>query len=146
MLKENAVLVIDDEHEATLISSAIALHAPRLRVRAVSGWRAALAYVTDNKGSRMLVILGERAVREASQAMALLNGSLKGLTVVGLAAGVASGAKQDALAAGVRAVHERPATWAAYAQAVRDILESWSETERVGAGRQFDRSSERTKL
>ena len=146
MISEHAVLVIDDEHEATLISSAIALHAPQLRVRAVSGWRAGLAYVGDNKGSRMLVILGEAAVREASQAMPLLNGSLKGLTVVGLAAGVGAAAKEHALAAGVRAVHERPASWAAYAQTVRDILESWSDAQRVGAGRQFDRSSERTKL
>ena len=125
MISETAILVIDDEHEATLISSAIALHAPHLRVRAVSGWRAGLAYLADHKLERMLVILGARAVREASEAIRHLNGSFSRLTVVGLAANVDGVAKERALSAGVRAVHERPASWTAYSQTVRDILHSW---------------------
>lgn len=126
MTRETAILVIDDEHEATLISSAIALHAPQLRVRAVPGWRAGLAYLTDHKHERMLLILGGAAVREASHALPLLNGSLRALTVVGLAAGVDQAARKSALAAGVRAVHERPASWPEYSQTVRDIVHSWT--------------------
>jgi len=126
MTRETAILVIDDEHEAALISSAIALHAPHLRVRTVPGWRAGLPYLKDQNEQRMLVILGARAVREASAAIPYLNGSFRRMTVVGLAAGLNAAAKQSALAAGVRAVHERPASWPAYCRAVRDIVHSWA--------------------
>ena len=127
MTSETAILVIDDEHEATLISSAIALHAPHLRVRAVPGWRAGLAYLADHKGERMLVILGAHAVREASEAIPLLNGSFQSITVVGLAGGLNPAVKKSALAAGVRAVHERPSSWTAYSQIVREIVHSWTD-------------------
>ena len=127
MTQGTAVLVIDDEHEATLISSAIALHAPLVRVRTVPAWRAGLAYLADRRRERMLVILGGTAVREASEAMPLLNGSARGLTFVGLAAGLDAAAKKSALAAGVRAVHERPGSWPAYSQTVRDIVHTWND-------------------
>jgi hypothetical protein len=127
MNREAAILVIADEHEAILVASAIALHAPRLKVRAMPGWRPAVQYLADAQAqgaAPRLIILGGGALREAAAAIPLI-GASAGMPVVGLAPDVSAEARDNALAAGLQAVYERPSGWDDYSEAVRTILRRW---------------------
>ena len=126
MNSEAAILVIDDEHEAILVASAIALHAPRLRVHTVPNWRSAVRYLTDAEVQKILprlVILGRSAVGEAPSGMPLLGRGE--MAVVGLAPDLSARTKDRALAAGVQALYDRPMGWDQYSATVRAILAKW---------------------
>jgi len=114
-----AVLVIDDEHEASLVASAIALHAPRLVVRTVLDWHAALAYLAEGKPSARLIIAGARAIANAENALPFLRDEIR---AVGLAPDISAAVRERAVAAGIRAIYDRPTNWEKYAETVRVIL------------------------
>ena len=122
MTRESAVLVIDDEHEAALVASAIALHMPRLQVRTVPDWRAAHACLADERLSLRLIIAGARAIATAGDALPLPD---RAINVVGLAPEIPAALRARAVAAGIRAVYDRPTNWEKYAETVRIILRDW---------------------
>jgi hypothetical protein len=126
----SAVLVIDEsQHESTLVASVIALHAATVEVRAVPNIGAALRYLDDLGAAALapcLVILGRQALHEAEKLVASMRGDQRlPLVVIGLAADLGSAVKECALAAGVRAIHDRPAGWADYRDTVKAILQDW---------------------
>jgi len=130
MNSRSSVLVIDDsQHESTLVASVIALHAPTLEVKAVPNVRAALRHLEDIGASApapRLVILGRQALHEVEKFVAALRGDQRReVVVIGLAADLGSAVKERALAAGVRAIHDRPLGWAEYRDAVKAILQEW---------------------
>ena len=122
MTRETAVLVIDDEHEAALVASAIALHMPRLQVRAVPDWPTAHAHLAEEGLSLRLIIAGVRAIASADEALPLTDHAIN---VVGLAPEIPAALRARAVAAGVRAVYDRPTNWDKYAETVRIILRDW---------------------
>lgn len=122
MTRETAVLVIDDPHEAALVASAIALHMPRLQVRTVPDWGAAHAHLADTRVSLRLVIAGARAIGTADHALPLAD---RAINVVGLAPDIPAALRARAVAAGIRAIYDRPTNWEKYAETVRIILRDW---------------------
>lgn len=132
MNSRSSVLVIDDsQHEATLVASVIALHAPTLEVRAVPNIRAALNHLEDIGAAAIaprLVILGRQALHEAEKLVPALRGDQRPhCVIVGLAPDLSSAVKQRALAAGVRSIHHRPFGWTEYRDVVAGILRDWLE-------------------
>lgn len=121
-----AVLIVDENlHEATMITSAISLHDARLEVSTVPDAQAAFHYLRDAK--RRIVILGARAIAEAPALLDRLNGAGARHRIVGIAPQVCAQVRERALAAGVRDVHERPAGWPEYRDLVGEILSRWTK-------------------
>jgi DNA-binding response OmpR family regulator len=124
MINHSTVLVIDEnQHEATLAASAIALRHPGLEVKAVQNIAAALRYLQDAAAPR-LVILGRKALDEA----ATLVNAIHAVPIVGLAAELSVAARRRAMAAGVQAIYQRPVGWAEYRDVVIGILKDWLRT------------------
>ena len=133
MNRDYAVLIVDESpHEAAVITSAIRLHDARMAVRTVANAQAAVDYLHDagSSAQTQLVILGARALGEAPEFLARLNGARRRHAIVGIAPDVLGAVRERALKAGVLEIHRRPATWAEYRDLVRAILQSWLEAER----------------
>lgn len=122
LMRETPVLVIDDEHEAALVASAIALHAPRVRVRTVLDWRAARALFAERGPGARLIIAGADAIASAEHALPLPDDKIN---VVGLAPDIPAPLRERAVAAGIREIYDRPTNWEKYAETVRVILRDW---------------------
>lgn len=118
------VLVIEEnEHEATLLTSAILVHNAMIDVRTVPSAEAALAYLQNAAPAEPpLFILGARALGDAPELARRLR---RRHAIVAIAPEVPAAARERALAAGVHAVHRRPSSWNEYRDLVHEIVLRW---------------------
>lgn len=119
-MQRAAVLVIEAGAEAALILAALALR-PELRVVDAPDVAAALARLESEPAPVALAIAGTAAL--SGSAHELVQGlGKRGIPVVGVAAGLAPAAKQRALAAGVREIHDRPTHWRPYSELISGLV------------------------
>jgi CheY-like chemotaxis protein len=112
------MLVVEDNRtECGLACMAIALRRPGTRLRESRDVADALAIVAQERPR--LALLGWSALRDRPERLA------KDLIVVGFAARLSDADKGRALAAGVRAVYDRPSEWELYCDTVETILNEW---------------------
>ena len=118
------VLVIESGAEAALVCAALARR-PEVRVvdAAGPGRRAAAARrQRPVAGDRRAAALAE----SADELVKRLGGT--GVPVIGVTIGLAPAARQRALAAGVREIHERPAGWPPYAELIDSLVGRFTRT------------------
>jgi len=119
-MQRAAVLVIEAGAEAGLILAALALR-PELRVVDAPDVGAALARLEREPAPVALAIAGTAAL--SGSAHELVQGlGARGIPVVGVAAGLAPAARQRALAAGVREIHDRPTLWRPYSELIGALV------------------------
>jgi hypothetical protein len=115
------VLVIEENAaEAALVAAALALQ-PEVRVIDAPGLPAALERLHQDFAPAALAIVGAKALNDAPRDLVGRLGA-KGMPVVGIAAGLSADARQRALDAGVREVHERPSEWRPYAELIESLI------------------------
>lgn len=107
MDSRTVLLIEDSPTEATLARAAFLL----------SG-----VHVAQSSEAPGLVVLGKSALTS-------YRGELKA-PVIAIVPNVSREEKQEALAAGVRAVYERPKTWEGYAQLVARVVDEWLPTRK----------------
>ncbi len=125
-MPEVAVSLIEDSPaEEALASAALALHSPRTRVLGALDLGSAIEILRREPAA--LAILGRRALMRAprKQIRALA------IPAIGVAAGLPEAARRKVVAAGVRAVYERPTQWKQYSQMMGGLLEQWLATRRA---------------
>jgi hypothetical protein len=122
------VLVIEENAaEAALVAAALALQ-PEVRVIDAPGLPAALERLQDDVAPAALAIVGAKALSGSPRELVGRLGA-KGLPVVAIAAGLSADARQEALEAGVREVHERPAEWRPYAELIEALVGRFIRTD-----------------
>lgn len=120
------VLVIEEgAAEAALVCAALALY-PSVRVVDAPDVERAMERVSE--ASVGLAIAGARALTRSPEKLVSKLGA-KGIPVVGIAAGLAPNAKQRALAAGVREIHDRPGEWRPYTELVGTLVGRFIRTD-----------------
>ncbi len=118
-----AVLVIEEgAAEAALVCAALALH-PDVRVVDAPDLAAALKRLEDYPypAPVALAIAGATALTQSTDELVSRLGA-RGIPVIGIAAGLAPDARQRALDAGVREIHERPSEWRPYSELVAALV------------------------
>jgi hypothetical protein len=122
------VLVIEENAaEAALVAAALALQ-PEVRVIDAPGLPAALERLQGDVGTAGFAIVGAKALGGSPRDLVGRLGA-KGLPVVAIAAGLSADARQRALEAGVREVHERPAEWRPYAELIESLVGRFIRTD-----------------
>jgi CheY-like chemotaxis protein len=119
------VLVIGSGAEATVICAALARQ-PEVRVVDVSHARAAVKLLKTQSAPMALAIACPGLLRAPTHAL-LKALEARGIPVVGIAAGLSREAKQRALAAGVKEIHDRPRDWPAYAELIGDFIRRFTQ-------------------
>jgi hypothetical protein len=119
------VLVIGSGAEATVICAALAKQ-PEVRVVGVSHARAARKLLGTHSAPLALAIACPALLRAPAGAL-LKTLAARGIPLVGIAAGLSQEAKQRALAAGVKEIHDRPRDWPAYAELIGDIMRRFTQ-------------------
>jgi hypothetical protein len=120
-VEQVTVLLIEESAaEAALMAAALALR-PGVRVLDVPDARAADVRL-DSPPSPVVLALAGAAALTAPPAALLQRLQAQGIPVVGIAAGLSEAEKRQALAAGVREVHERPAQWQPYADLIESVV------------------------
>jgi hypothetical protein len=116
------VLVIEENAaEAALVAAALALQ-PEVRVIDAPGLPAALERLQEDVApAAALAIVGAKALNDAPRELVGRLGA-KGMPVVGIASGLSADARQRALDAGVREVHDRPSEWRPYAELIESLI------------------------
>ena len=111
------VLVIEaSATEAALVCAALALR-PEVEVVESADVRTIAGRLA--KGPVALAIVGTSALTESPDELVK---ALHGVPVVGVAIGLPAAARQRALAAGVREIHERPADWRLYSELIESVV------------------------
>ena len=81
----------------------------------------------DERGEPIaLAIAGLAALNERPDELRGLEA--RGIPVVGIATGLSSSAKERALAAGVREIHDRPGEWRPYAELIESVVSRFIRT------------------
>lgn len=120
------VLVIEEgAAEAALVCAALALY-PSLRVVDAPDVERAMEKVPQV--SVGLAIAGARALTRSPEKLVSKLGA-RGIPVVGIAAGLEPKARERALAAGVREIHDRPGEWRSYAELVGTLVGRFIRTD-----------------
>jgi hypothetical protein len=120
------VLVIEEgAAEAALVCAALALH-PSLRVVDAPDVERAMERIPDIPVG--LAIAGARALTRSPEKLVSKLGA-RGIPVVGIAAGLEPKARQRALAAGVREIHDRPGEWRPYSELVGTLIGRFIRTD-----------------
>jgi len=119
------VLVIGDGAETTLICAALAKQ-PEVRVVEVAHARRALSLLRT-QSAPMALAIASSAVLLGLAGPLLKTLEARGIPLVGIAAGLSQEAKQRALAAGVKEIHDRPKEWPAYAELLGDIMRRFTQ-------------------
>jgi CheY-like chemotaxis protein len=113
------VLVIEEGAEAGLVCAALALR-PEVRVLDASCLNEALKRL-EGAEPVALAIAGSAALAcDAGELVTRL--AARGIPVVGVTASLAPAARQRALAAGVREIHDRPAQWRSYSALIDSVV------------------------
>ena len=122
-MPEFAVILIEDSPaEVALASAALALHSPRTRVLRALDLGGAIEIL--HREPAVLAILGRRALMRSPKKL------IRALPApaIGVAAGLPETARRKVLAAGVRAVYERPMQWKQYSELMGGLLKQWLAT------------------
>lgn len=119
-MRRVTVLVIEEGAEAGLICAALA-RMPELRVIDAPDVADALSRLDRDPAPVALAIAGGAALSAATDEVVKRLG-IRGIPVVGLAAGLAPAARQRALAAGVREIHDRPSQWGPYSELIESVV------------------------
>lgn len=120
------VLVIEEgAAEAALVCAALALQ-PTVRVIDAPDVERAMERISGAPVG--LAIAGARALMRSPEKLVSQLGS-KGIPVIGIAAGLEPKAKQRALAAGVREIHDRPGEWRPYSELVGTLVGRFIRTD-----------------
>jgi hypothetical protein len=116
------ILVIEEGPEATLVCSALARR-PDVALRVVDAPDLATALQQLDKQPEpvALAIAGSNALRASASELVTRLGA-RGIPVVGVTTGLSPAARQRALAAGVREIHERPAEWRPYSELIGSLV------------------------
>jgi response regulator RpfG family c-di-GMP phosphodiesterase len=114
------VLVIADGPEATVICAALAKHA---HVRAINVLDADQAIkLLETQGAPPALAIGDSAALTKSTDELVRILQARGIPLIGIAAGLSQNAKQRALAAGVKEIHDRPGDWHAYTELIEAVM------------------------
>ena len=132
------VLLIESSRaESTLACAALALR-PEIAVLTVSDVPAAIDLLQKGGGVSEvgIAILGRDAIgRPAGKLVEALSRAGRAVPVIGIAAGLRESDRKRALAAGVRAVYDRPRDWKSYAGVMQSLLAEWLATRKDSAPR-----------
>jgi CheY-like chemotaxis protein len=113
------VLVIEDGAEAALVCAALAKQ-PEVRVLDAPDVRRALKRLEGQPARVIVAIVGAGALAKSDELIKKLEP--RGIPVVGVAAGLPHAARERALAAGVREIHDRPAKWQPYSELIGSLV------------------------
>lgn len=119
------VLVIEEGPEAALVCAALA-RKPGVRVVDAPDVGRALEQLGAQTRVKLALVGTSGLARPAELVRKL---EPRGIPVVGVVHGLAPAARQRALAAGVREIHERPARWQPYSELIDSVVSRF-----VGAG------------
>lgn len=119
------VLVIGSGAEATLIRAALAKQ-PEVRVTEVRHAREVLKLL-EPQGAPVALAIACPALLRAPVDALLETLRARGIPLVGIAAGLSQEAKQRALAAGVKEIHDRPKDWPAYAELIEAVMRRFTQ-------------------
>lgn len=114
------LLIEESAAEAALMAAALALR-PGIRVLDVPDAHEADMRLESPPSPVVLALAGAAALT-APPAALLQRLQAQGIPVVGIAAGLSEAQKRQALAAGVREVHERPGQWQPYAELIESLV------------------------
>jgi CheY-like chemotaxis protein len=113
------VLVIERGDEAALVCAALARR-PEVHVVEAPDLGDALQRLDKQPEPVALAIAGSAALAQSDELVRRLGA--RGIPVIGITAGLAPAARQRALAAGVREIHERPTAWRPYSELIDSLV------------------------
>ena len=131
------LLIENSQAESTLACAALALH-PGIAVLAVSNVPAAIDLLRKRGDDTEveIAILGRDAIGgSAGKLVEALSRMGRDIPVIGVAAGLRESDRKRALAAGVRAVYDRPRDWKTYSTFMRNLVAGWLATQKDSARR-----------
>jgi len=108
-MRPASVLVIEEGAEATLVRAALAKQ-PAVRV----------LEAPDSQSRVALAIAGARALNKSAEELKKLEA--RGIPVVAIVPKLTPAARQRALAAGAREIHERPREWQSYSKLIESLV------------------------
>lgn len=114
------VLVIEQGAEAALVCAALARQ-PELRILEAPDVAGALKRLKASPARVAVAIVGPDALAK-SGAQHIKKLETRGIPIVVVGPGLTPSARQRALAAGVREVHERPRAWQPYSQFIESLV------------------------
>lgn len=115
------VLIIADNAEMTLICAALA-KCPQVRVIAAHDARQAIKLLKVEAAARpALAIAGNEALTKSAEPL-VKNLQARDIPLIAVAAGLSEKARQRALAAGVKEIHDRPSDWQIYAELIQAVI------------------------
>lgn len=114
------VLVIEDGAEAVLVCAALARR-PEVQVVDAPDLGGALRRLDQQPEPVALAIAGSAALAQSADELVKRLGA-RGIPVIGVTAGLAPAARQRALAAGVREIHDRPTEWRPYWELIDSLV------------------------
>jgi len=126
------LLIENSQAESTLACAALALR-PEIAVLAVRDVPAAIDLLQKRGGESEveIAILGRDAIGgSAGRLVEALSRAGREIPVIGIAAGVRESDRKRALAAGVRAVYDRPRDWKTYSNFMRNVVAGWLATRK----------------
>jgi chemotaxis response regulator CheB len=128
--------MIGDGADTTLICAALAKQPDVRVVDVVPHARQALKLLQNllqtQSAPMALAIAGAAALRTPADEL-LKTLEVRGIPVVGIAAGLSQEVKQRALAAGVKEIHDRPRDWQAYSELIEAVIWRFTQADRRGA-------------
>ncbi len=126
------LLIENSQAECTLACAALALR-PEVAVLAVKDVPAAIDLLQkrDGESEVEIAILGRDAIGgSAGKLIEALSRAGREIPVIGIAAGLRESDRRRALAAGVRAVYDRPRDWKSYSGFMQNLLTEWLATRK----------------
>jgi CheY-like chemotaxis protein len=113
------VLVIEEGAEAALVCAALAKK-PEVRVVDAPDVARALKRLKTGQQQVAVAIVGASGLARSADLVKKLQP--RGIPIIGLVHDLAPAAKQRALAAGVREIHERPTRWQPYSELIDSLI------------------------
>jgi hypothetical protein len=117
------VLVIEKGAEAALVCAALAKK-PEVRVLDAPDVGRALKRLKAHPGQVAVAIVGTSGLAKSAELLKKLEPH--GIPVVGVVHGLPPEARERALAAGVREIHERPIRWQPYSELIDSVVSRFS--------------------
>ena len=114
------VLVIEEGAEVGLVCAALARR-PEVRVVDAPDLGRALKQLDEQREPVALAIAGAAALSASADELVTRLGA-RGIPVIGVITGLAPAARQRALAAGVREIHDRPEKWQPYSELIDSLV------------------------